>query len=77
MKTATLCFVLRSSPSPRILLGRKKRGFGEGKLHGLGGKPEPGETLRTAAAREVHEEAGIPVQASALRPAGEIVLRLP
>ena len=77
MKTATLCFVLQDAPSGKILLGRKKRGFGEGKLNGFGGKPEPNESLRTAAAREVHEEAGIHVDAAALRAAGQIVFRFP
>ena len=41
----------------RVLLGRKKRGFGEGKLNGFGGKIEPGETILAAALRETHEEA--------------------
>lgn len=77
MKTATLCFVLRNGARPEILLGRKKRGFGQGKLNGFGGKPERGESLPTAAAREVLEEAGIHVQADDLRPAGQIVFRFP
>jgi hypothetical protein len=36
-----------------VLLGRKKRGFGEGYVNGFGGKVEPGETVEAAAAREV------------------------
>lgn len=43
----------------RILLGKKKRGFGEGYYNGFGGKLEPGETPLKAARRELHEEAGI------------------
>ncbi|KAG2498863.1 hypothetical protein HYH03_003055 [Edaphochlamys debaryana] len=43
----------------RVLLGRKKRGFGEGYYNGFGGKVEPGETVREAAERELHEEACI------------------
>ena len=77
MKTATLCFVLRNGTRPEILLGRKKRGFGEGKLNGFGGKPEAGESLRDAAAREVFEEAGIQVSADSLQPAGQIVFLFP
>ena len=77
MKTATLCFVLRQTPSPQILLGRKKRGFGMGKVNGFGGKPEDGETIRAAAVREVHEEAGIRLAEADLRAAGEIVFRFP
>lgn len=37
----------------RVLLGRKKRGFGEGYVNGFGGKVEPGEGIAAAAAREV------------------------
>ena len=77
MKIATLCFVLRDGVQPEILLGRKKRGFGEGKLNGFGGKPETGESLRAAATREVFEEAGIRVPPDALHPAGQIVFRFP
>lgn len=43
----------------RLLLGRKKRGFGAGKLNGFGGKVDPGETLLAAALREMHEESGV------------------
>lgn len=43
----------------RILLGLKKRGFGEGKLIGFGGKVNVGEKIEDAALREVFEEAQI------------------
>ena len=43
----------------RILLGLKKRGFGEGKLIGFGGKVNAGEKIEDAALREVLEEAQI------------------
>lgn len=39
-----------------ILLGKKKRGFGEGKYNGIGGKVEPGETIEEAMIRETQEE---------------------
>lgn len=52
----TLVFVVDRD---HILLGLKKRGFGAGKWNGFGGKVEEGETLVSAAARELHEEAGI------------------
>jgi 8-oxo-dGTP pyrophosphatase MutT (NUDIX family) len=57
-KLLTLCFVQEGS---RILLGMKKRGFGEGKWNGFGGKVEPGETIEEAAHRELKEECGIEV----------------
>ncbi|CAN0403706.1 unnamed protein product, partial [Ectocarpus sp. 8 AP-2014] len=42
-----------------ILLGMKKRGFGEGKWNGFGGKVESGESVEEAAKRELMEEAGL------------------
>ena len=39
-----------------ILLGMKKRGFGEGWWNGFGGKVESGETIEQAAKRELREE---------------------
>jgi 8-oxo-dGTP pyrophosphatase MutT (NUDIX family) len=55
-KIMTLCCVLGDS---RILLGMKKRGFGEGRWNGFGGKVHAGETVEAAARRELKEEAGI------------------
>lgn len=48
---------------PKILLGMKKRGFGEGRWNGFGGKVKAGEDNEEAAKREVREEAGIEVLA--------------
>jgi 8-oxo-dGTP diphosphatase len=50
---ATLVFVIEGR---RILLIRKKRGLGAGKINGPGGKLDPGETPRDCAQREVEEE---------------------
>lgn len=50
---ATLVFVVQDS---RILLIRKKRGLGAGKINAPGGRLEPGETPLEAAVREVQEE---------------------
>ena len=55
----------------KILLGMKKRGFGVGKLNGIGGKVEPGETTDEAAVRETFEEIGVKVTKMKLM--GEIV----
>ena len=40
----------------RVLLIRKKRGFGMGKINGPGGKLDPGETELDCAIRETQEE---------------------
>ena len=53
---ATLCFVIRDG---QILLIRKKRGLGAGKINGPGGKLEGDETPRACAIRETREELGI------------------
>ena len=43
----------------RMLLIRKKRGLGAGKINGPGGRLEPGESLANCAVREVQEELGV------------------
>lgn len=43
----------------RILLIRKKRGLGSGKINGPGGRLEDGESYGEAAVRETEEEVGI------------------
>ena len=53
---ATLLFVVRDG---RVLLIRKKRGIGAGKINGPGGKLDPGETLLECAVRETFEELGV------------------
>ena len=50
---ATLVFVVDND---RVLLIRKKRGLGKGKINGPGGKLDPGETSEQCACREVSEE---------------------
>ena len=42
-----------------MLLIRKKRGLGAGKINAPGGKLEPGETAHDAAVRETREEVGV------------------
>ena len=66
-ETATLVFVVQAG---RILLIRKKRGLGKGKITGPGGRLEEGESPAQCAVREAREEVGItPV---GLREAGEL-----
>ncbi len=43
----------------RVLLIRKRRGHGMGKLNGPGGKVEPGETPLACVLRETEEEVGV------------------
>ncbi len=43
----------------RILLAMKKRGFGEDKWNGVGGKIEAGETIEQAMVRECQEEINV------------------
>jgi len=52
----TLLFLIRNN---QILLSLKKRGFGEGKLNGIGGKVEKGESIDAAVVRECKEEIGV------------------
>lgn len=59
MKPTTLVFPIDSDN--RILLGRKKRGFGADKYNGFGGKIQRGENFRACAVRELYEESGIRV----------------
>jgi 8-oxo-dGTP diphosphatase/2-hydroxy-dATP diphosphatase len=44
---------------PKLLLGLKKRGFGEGRWNGYGGKVAPGETTEESLVREMQEESGL------------------
>ena len=53
---ANLCFIVKDG---RVLLIRKKRGLGAGKINGPGGKLDPGETPLQAALRETEEEVGV------------------
>jgi len=55
-KPLTLCLTLKEN---KILLGMKKRGFGEGRWNGFGGKLQEGETLIEGAKREMLEESGL------------------
>jgi 8-oxo-dGTP diphosphatase / 2-hydroxy-dATP diphosphatase len=58
-KLLTLCLTLNGD---KILLGMKKRGWGEGRWNGFGGKLEGEETLIEGAKREMLEESGLIVE---------------
>ena len=55
---ATLMFIV-DEEAGRVLLIRKKRGLGAGKINGPGGKMDPGETSLECAVRETQEELGV------------------
>lgn len=65
MKQVTLLFLRKDD---QILLAMKKRGFGQGRWNGVGGKVDAGETIQQAAIRECYEEIG--VMPHDLKPAG-------
>ncbi len=62
MRDATLCFLIKRNDTgliQEVCLAMKKRGFGEGKWNGVGGKVEVEETIDHAVAREAEEEIGV------------------
>ncbi len=71
MKAATLCHPIVDG---ELLLIRKQRGIGAGKLVGPGGKIEPGEIPREAACRELREE--LHVSPIGMKQCGEFAFHL-
>jgi 8-oxo-dGTP diphosphatase len=65
---ATLLFVVQEDS---VLLIRKKRGLGAGKINGPGGRLEAGETPLECAIRETNEE--LLINPLNVRPAGELL----
>jgi 8-oxo-dGTP diphosphatase len=74
----TLCFLLRDRDSgTEVLLGLKRTGFGTGKIVGIGGHVEPGESEAEAVVREVWEETGVTVRQEDLADAGVVQFVFP
>ncbi len=75
----TLCFLLRDAGrgSSDVLLGLKRTGFGAGKIVGVGGHVEAGESAAEAVCREVWEEIGVVVLERDLAPAGAVEFVFP
>ena len=48
----------------KLLLGLKKKGFGQGRWNGFGGKVKEGESIEQAVARELMEECSVKVKKS-------------
>ncbi|MDD4901470.1 MAG: 8-oxo-dGTP diphosphatase [Patescibacteria group bacterium] len=57
---ANLCYLLNDKDE--VLLQFKRKGFGQGKWNGPGGKVEQGETVEQSVVREVKEETGLQVK---------------
>lgn len=73
-----LVFLLRDSAGGReVLLGLKRRGFGTGRIVGIGGHVEPGESDLDTAVRETFEETGLHVIPAQLYDAGRVDFRFP
>lgn len=74
MELPAVCVVYllrdRADGGADVLLGYKRTGLGLGRLVGIGGKVEAGESVEEAAVREVAEETGLVVAASDLTPVG-------
>ncbi len=60
LRQVTLCLLVRNDEA---LLAMKKRGFGEGKYNGVGGKRNDSESIVEAAIRETKEEIGVVLEA--------------
>jgi len=58
LRQTTLALLFKNN---QILLAMKKRGFGQGRWNGVGGKPKEGETVEEAAKRETSEEIGVEI----------------
>lgn len=56
----TLCLLVEDG---KILLGKKKVGFGLGRYNGFGGKVKIGEEIEQGAIREMREECGLDILA--------------
>ncbi|MCI9890058.1 8-oxo-dGTP diphosphatase [Micrococcales bacterium 31B] len=74
----SLCLLVDDLASPRrVLLGLKKRGLGEGKIVGVGGHVEPGESHVEAVAREVGEEICVDLPHDALHQRARLEFEFP
>lgn len=66
-----VAYLLRESARGReVLLGYKRTGLGLGRVVGIGGKIEPGESVVEGLVREIREETELEVDAAALEPVG-------
>ncbi len=77
----TICLLVKKAPRSgqiaEVLLARKKTGFGEGKVVGVGGTVEAGETVFQAAVREVQEELDVKIREKDLQRAAKLTFLFP
>jgi len=77
----TICLLVKKDPQSgiplEILLARKKTGFGEGKIVGVGGTVEPHENVLQATVREVNEELAVEIQEKDLHRAAKLTFLFP
>ena len=76
MRIATEIFLIDPDTN-QVLLGHKKTGIGLGKVLGIGGHLDPGETPLQAIVREFSEETGAQVQPDNLTYVAEMTFRFP
>ena len=67
----------RGDKITEVLLARKKIGFGAGKIVGVGGTVEPGETIFQTAVREVAEEISLKIEETDLQRVAKITFTFP
>ena len=68
---------MRDGRVKEILLPMKKRGFGQGKYNGYGGKVNPGERIEDASIRELNEESGITASRESMKKVAELTFIFP
>ena len=63
LRDTTLLFLVRKNGDKisKVCLALKKRGFGQGRWNGVGGKVSVGESIEDATRREAQEEIGVKV----------------
>jgi 8-oxo-dGTP diphosphatase len=79
LTSTCLCLLTRTGAdgAREVLLGHKKTGLGTGKVVGLGGHVEPGESPAEAAVREAKEESGICVTPGTLAVGAHLTFLFP
>jgi 8-oxo-dGTP diphosphatase len=79
LTSTCLCLLTRTAADGEreVLLGYKKTGLGTGKIVGLGGHVEPGESAVEAAAREAKEESGLCVTSDSLAAVAHLTFLFP